>query len=62
MLGASLELNFGVDLTIGPALEANSTGPGFYYDCYIGDRHLGDPEKEAIKKRMQELVKGGHPF
>lgn len=60
VLGASLELNFGVDLTIGPALDASSTGPGFYYDCYIGDRTLGDTEKDAIKKRMQEIVKGSH--
>lgn len=33
VLGEALELEFGVDLTIGPALEE-----GFYYDCYMGDR------------------------
>jgi threonyl-tRNA synthetase len=33
VLGEALELEYGVDLTIGPALEE-----GFYYDCYMGDR------------------------
>jgi hypothetical protein len=32
-LGQVLELEFGVDLTIGPALEE-----GFYYDCFMGDK------------------------
>lgn len=36
VLGEALELEFGVDLTIGPALEE-----GFYYDCYMGDRVRG---------------------
>lgn len=38
VLGQVLELEFGVDLTIGPALEE-----GFYYDCYMGDKVGGDP-------------------
>lgn len=33
VLGQALELEFGVDLTIGPSLEE-----GFYYDCFMGDR------------------------
>lgn len=33
LLGQTLELAYGVDLTIGPALEE-----GFYYDCYMGDK------------------------
>lgn len=33
LLGQTLELEFGVDLTIGPALEE-----GFYYDCFMGDK------------------------
>jgi threonyl-tRNA synthetase len=33
VLGQALELQYGVDLTIGPALEE-----GFYYDCYMGDK------------------------
>lgn len=33
MLGQALELEFGVDLTIGPSLEE-----GFYYDCFMGDK------------------------
>ncbi len=32
-LGQALELEFGVDLTIGPSLEE-----GFYYDCFMGDK------------------------
>jgi threonyl-tRNA synthetase len=41
VLGQSLELEFGVDLTIGPALEE-----GFYYDCYMGDK-VGRLAQEA---------------
>lgn len=33
VLGQALELEFGADLTIGPALEE-----GFYYDCFMGDK------------------------
>ena len=33
LLGQALELEFGADLTIGPALEE-----GFYYDCFLGNR------------------------
>jgi hypothetical protein len=33
VLGQVLELEYGVDLTIGPSLEE-----GFYYDCYMGDK------------------------
>jgi threonyl-tRNA synthetase len=33
LLGQALELEYGVDLTIGPALEE-----GFYYDCFMGDK------------------------
>jgi threonyl-tRNA synthetase len=33
VLGQVLELEFGVDLTIGPSLEE-----GFYYDCFMGDK------------------------
>jgi hypothetical protein len=36
VLGEALEMEFGVDLTIGPALEE-----GFYYDCYMGDKVRG---------------------
>ena len=50
VLGQALELEFGCDLTIGPALEE-----GFYYDCFLGDKTLGDAEKERIAKRMQQV-------
>ena len=33
VLGQVLELEFGVDLTIGPCIEE-----GFYYDCYMGEK------------------------
>jgi len=57
LLGQALELEFGADLTIGPALEE-----GFYYDCYLGERNLGDPDKDKIVKRMQTAVKERQPF
>lgn len=57
LLGQALELEFGADLTIGPALEE-----GFYYDCYLGDRSLGDVDKERLLKRMQSSVKERHTF
>jgi threonyl-tRNA synthetase len=58
LLGQALELEYGADLTIGPALEE-----GFYYDCYIGeDKSLAEPDKERIVKRMQTSVKDKHPF
>lgn len=51
ILGQALELEFGVDLTIGPAIEE-----GFYYDCYLEDgRTLTDSDKAAIEKRMQQV-------
>jgi threonyl-tRNA synthetase len=57
LLGQALELEFGADLTIGPALEE-----GFYYDCYLGDRSLGDAERDRIVRRMQAAVKDRQPF
>ncbi len=58
LLGQALELEFGADLTIGPALEE-----GFYYDCYLGEeRSLGDPDKARLVKRMQAAVKARQPF
>ncbi|WIA11803.1 hypothetical protein OEZ86_002795 [Tetradesmus obliquus] len=57
VLGQALELEFGVDLTIGPALEE-----GFYYDCHMGDKVLGDPERSVIEKRIESIVKEGQRF
>ena len=57
MLGEALELEFGVDLTIGPALEE-----GFYYDCFAGDRTFGDPERVAIEKRIEGAIKENQRF
>ena len=53
VLGQALELEFGADLTIGPALEE-----GFYYDCYLGDKTLSDAEKARLTKRMQQVRAG----
>eukprot|EP00803_Ostreobium_quekettii_P004623 evm.model.scf_474.4 EVM.evm.TU.scf_474.4 scf_474:55752-66411(-) len=57
VLGQALELEFGVDLTIGPTVEE-----GFYYDCYMGDRTLGDADIPKVEKRMIEATKEGQPF
>eukprot|EP00882_Tetradesmus_deserticola_P007840 GHRQ01008252.1.p1 GENE.GHRQ01008252.1~~GHRQ01008252.1.p1 ORF type:complete len:406 (+),score=191.43 GHRQ01008252.1:88-1305(+) len=57
VLGQVLELEFGVDLTIGPALEE-----GFYYDCFMGDKVLGDAERPVIEKRIESIVKEGQRF
>ena len=46
MLGEALELEYGVDLTIGPALEE-----GFYYDCYMGDRCAPLPHRMPPPRR-----------
>ena len=51
ILGEALESSFGVDLTIGPAIEE-----GFYYDCFLEDgRTLGEADKPTIEKRIQEV-------
>jgi threonyl-tRNA synthetase len=50
VLGQALELEYGADLTIGPALEE-----GFYYDCYLGDKTLNDAEKARLTSRMQQV-------
>ncbi len=56
ILGQALELEFGVDLTIGPSIEE-----GFYYDCYLEDgRTLTDADKAAIEKRMQQASSKEH--
>ncbi|CAG9465379.1 unnamed protein product [Pedinophyceae sp. YPF-701] len=57
VLGQALELEFGVDLTIGPSIEE-----GFYYDCYMGDRSLKDDDKKRIEKRMEGAVKEKQQF
>eukprot|EP01055_Gregarina_sp_Pseudo9_P001407 Gregarina_sp_Pseudo_9__1406@NODE_193_length_3680_cov_38_449327_g178_i0_p1_GENE_NODE_193_length_3680_cov_38_449327_g178_i0NODE_193_length_3680_cov_38_449327_g178_i0_p1_ORF_typecomplete_len781_score173_50tRNAsynt_2b/PF00587_25/2_3e03tRNAsynt_2b/PF00587_25/2_8e45HGTP_anticodon/PF03129_20/3_1e15TGS/PF02824_21/4_5e09tRNA_SAD/PF07973_14/3_3e09KCH/PF16944_5/0_067_NODE_193_length_3680_cov_38_449327_g178_i0302372 len=54
LLGLALEQNFGVDLTIGPALQR-----GFYYDFYAGDKLSITPEHyEAIKKTADKYCAG----
>ncbi len=53
MLGEALEAVFGADLTIGPAID-----DGFYYDCFLGDRTLGDSDKDALNKKISEVYHG----
>eukprot|EP00197_Chlamydomonas_leiostraca_P002015 CAMPEP_0202857222 /NCGR_PEP_ID=MMETSP1391-20130828/251_1 /ASSEMBLY_ACC=CAM_ASM_000867 /TAXON_ID=1034604 /ORGANISM="Chlamydomonas leiostraca, Strain SAG 11-49" /LENGTH=715 /DNA_ID=CAMNT_0049536001 /DNA_START=82 /DNA_END=2229 /DNA_ORIENTATION=+ len=57
VLGQALELEFGVDLTIGPSLEE-----GFYYDCYMGDRSLSEGDKARIEKRVEAAAKESQRF
>ena len=57
VLGEALELEFGVDLTIGPALEE-----GFYYDCSMGDRVLTEADRPLLAKRMELAVKEKQEF
>eukprot|EP00201_Polytomella_parva_P004255 CAMPEP_0175087738 /NCGR_PEP_ID=MMETSP0052_2-20121109/29998_1 /TAXON_ID=51329 ORGANISM="Polytomella parva, Strain SAG 63-3" /NCGR_SAMPLE_ID=MMETSP0052_2 /ASSEMBLY_ACC=CAM_ASM_000194 /LENGTH=655 /DNA_ID=CAMNT_0016360119 /DNA_START=1538 /DNA_END=3505 /DNA_ORIENTATION=+ len=57
ILGQCLELEFGVDLTIGPSLEE-----GFYYDCYLGDKNLSESDKSRIEKRVDSAIKENQKF
>ena len=57
VLGQALELEFGVDLTIGPVIDE-----GFYYDCYMGDKTLSPEEYQKIEQRMAQAIKEGQPF
>lgn len=57
VLGQALELEFGVDLTIGPTIEE-----GFYYDCYMGDRSLTEADKKRVESRMDKAVKEKQSF
>jgi len=51
LLGQALELEYGVDLTIGPALEE-----GFYYDCFMGDKVWGGVLLRLLHGRQGEVV------
>jgi len=57
VLGQALELEFGVDLTIGPAIEE-----GFYYDCFMGDKTLTEGDRDTIKAKMEKVVKEKQQF
>eukprot|EP00951_Prasinocladus_malaysianus_P007544 scaffold54252_cov35-Prasinocladus_malaysianus.AAC.1 len=52
MLGEALELEFGVDLTIGPPIEE-----GFYYDCHMGDATLNEGDLARVEKRVEKAIK-----
>jgi len=57
VLGQALELQYGVDLTVGPPIEE-----GFYYDCYMGDRTLHPEDLEVLEGKIDEAVKSKYPF
>ncbi len=46
-----MELEFGVDLTIGPPIEE-----GFYYDCSMGDATLNDQDLVRVEKRVSAAI------
>jgi threonyl-tRNA synthetase len=57
VLGQALELEYGVDLTIGPAIDE-----GFYYDAFIGDQAMTAADHTIIQKRMETAVKEKQEF
>ena len=57
VLGESLELEYGADLTIGPAIEE-----GFYYDCFLGERTLTPDDSAVIKSRMEKIISEKQEF
>jgi len=57
VLGEALELEFGVDLTIGPPIEE-----GFYYDCHMGDATLAESDLQRVEKRVSNAIKEKQPF
>jgi threonyl-tRNA synthetase len=57
VLGQALELEYGVDLTIGPAIDE-----GFYYDAFIGDVAMTAADHAFIQKRMEAVVKEKQEF
>lgn len=52
ILGELLELEYGVDLTIGPPIEE-----GFYYDCYMGERTLNEADLPNIKSKVRACAR-----
>ena len=48
VLGEALELEYGADLTIGPAIEE-----GFYYDCYFGGEDADAGQRGGNRKRNE---------
>ncbi|CDJ67465.1 threonyl-tRNA synthetase, putative [Eimeria necatrix] len=57
ILGQALECEFGALLTVGPALK-----PGFYYDCYMGQKSLSESEHGALNAAAQRIVSEAQPF
>lgn len=57
VLGESLELDFGVHLTVGPATEH-----GFFYDSYTGNDKFSEENYKAIEKCVQKIVQEKQTF
>eukprot|EP00210_Caulerpa_lentillifera_P003105 g2967.t1 len=57
VLGLALELEHGVDLTVGPAIDE-----GFYYDCFMGEKTLHPDELPVLESKMNEAIKAKYPF
>ena len=58
ILGAAMEIAFGCQLCIGPALEE-----GFYYDAYMG-KHVVEQNSDykPIEDAVKTICHGNHPY
>eukprot|EP00915_Cephaloidophora_sp_WS-2016_P005875 GHVH01007757.1.p1 GENE.GHVH01007757.1~~GHVH01007757.1.p1 ORF type:complete len:766 (+),score=139.44 GHVH01007757.1:114-2411(+) len=57
VLGECLEREFGVHLTIGPALDR-----GFYYDAFMGASTFKEDHYDVIEKAVAVVCKEAQPF
>jgi threonyl-tRNA synthetase len=57
VLGECLECNFGGHLCIGPPTEE-----GFYYDAYLGENTLAEPDFAAINAKAEAIAKEKQAF
>ena len=52
ILGQALELELGVDLTIGPPIDE-----GYYYDCFNDGNPLTEDDTKRVEKRFDNITK-----
>ncbi len=57
VLGYSLEQNYDGFLTHGPPLEE-----GFFYDCWVGKKHIKPEDYKKIEKSAKYLIKKNQKF
>eukprot|EP00922_Rhytidocystis_sp_ex-Travisia-forbesii_P039347 GHVS01058521.1.p1 GENE.GHVS01058521.1~~GHVS01058521.1.p1 ORF type:complete len:841 (+),score=90.25 GHVS01058521.1:187-2523(+) len=57
ILGQCLEMELGVQLTVGPALTS-----GFYYDAYMGDHSITQDVYELLEKHAERICKENQIF